>query len=318
MIDWIDLSDDARVELAETTAELDQVLQAVPPVEQTGAAEARRARLDGDSWLGAVVHTDDASTRTVDTPGGPLDLRMVVPTAPDAVYLHVHGGGFVLGAADQQDTLLSATAKMANVAVVSVEYRLAPEHPFPAGADDCEAAARWLVEHAADEFGTDRLLIGGESAGAHLAALTLLRLRDSLGSVAPFRAANLVFGIYDLGRSPSLRRWDDANRLLARRSMEWFIDCFAPGLDDEDRRDPALSPLFADLAHLVPALFTVGTADPLLDDSLFMGTRWHAAGNPSEVAVFPGAPHGFIAQPTTAARMALERQFDFVTHHARA
>ena len=317
MIDWIDLTDDARAELAETVTEMNRVLEAVPPVEQTGAVEARRARLDGDSWLGAVVHTDDATTRTVDTPSGPLDLRIVTPEEPTAVYLHVHGGGFVLGAADQQDTLLSATARIAEVAVVSVDYRLAPEHPFPAARDDCEAAARWLIDHAADEFGTDRLLIGGESAGAHLAALTLLRLRDQYGTVAPFVAANLVFGIYDLGRTPSLRRWDDSNRLLAKGSMEWFIESFTPGLDDEGRRDPSMSPLYADLGELVPALFTVGTADPLLDDSLFMGSRWHAAGNSAEVVVFPGAPHGFIAQPTTTARMALERQFDFLARHAQ-
>ncbi len=86
----------------------------------------------------------------------------------------------------------------ARPAVLSVDHRLAPEHPFPAGPDDCEAAARWLVDRAEAEFGTARLLIGGESAGAHLSVLTLLRLRDRHGITGTFRAAHLTFGPYDL------------------------------------------------------------------------------------------------------------------------
>jgi acetyl esterase/lipase len=97
------------------------------------------------------------------------------------VYLHIHGGGFMLGRAYQYDEMMAAIAGACQVATVSVDYRLAPEDPYPAGPDDCETAAVWLAENAASEFGTDRLIIGGESAGANLSAVTLLRMRDRHG-----------------------------------------------------------------------------------------------------------------------------------------
>src|SRR5512132_3473605 len=126
---------------------------------------------------------------------GPLRLRTFVPDQVDAVFLHIHGGGFVTGSPEMTDLLHEILSKELNLAFVSVDYRLAPEHPYPAGPDDCEAAALWLLEHAEREFGSPRLLIGGESAGAHLAACTLLRLRDR-DAVDRFCGANLVFGIY--------------------------------------------------------------------------------------------------------------------------
>jgi acetyl esterase/lipase len=198
---------------------------------------------------------------------------------------------------------------------VSVEYRLAPEDPFPAGPDDCEAAALWLIDAAAKEYGADaaeRLVIGGESAGGHLSALTLLRLRDRLGSVAPFVAANLVFGAFDLSMTPSQLRWGDRNLVLSRPIMAWFYDLFLPGTSVDERRSPTISPLYADLSGMPPALFSVGALDPLLDDSLFMAARWESAGAPAELLVYPESVHGFIAFPGAIAGMANEAQWRFV------
>ncbi len=226
-------------------------------------------------------------------PGGDLNLRVFMPETIRGVYLHIHGGGWVLGGADQSDAARLREADANQVAVVSVEYRLAPEHPYPAGPDDCEAAALWLVENAASEFGTDRLLIGGESAGAHLSAVTLLRLRDRHG-LTPFQGANLVYGAYDLSMTPSCANWGEFNLILSTPIVEWFIDRFVPA---EKRRDPDVSPLFADLSGMPPALFSVGTLDPILDDSLFMASRWTAAGNEAELAIFPGGVHGFNGLP---------------------
>ena len=124
-------------------------------------------------------------------------MRVLTPPDVRGVYLHLHGGGFVLGSSRLQDDRLEQLALACRVAVVSVEYRLAPEDPYPAGPDDCETVGLWLVENAAQELGSDRLCIGGESAGANLAAVTLLRLRDRHG-FAGFRAACLVKGVYDL------------------------------------------------------------------------------------------------------------------------
>jgi acetyl esterase/lipase len=185
------------------------------------------------------------------------------------VYLHFHGGGWTLGAAHHMDVPNLTLARGCGLAVVSVDYRLAPEHPYPAGPDDCEAAALWVVEHARREFGCDWLAIGGESAGAHLAVVTLVRLRERHGFQG-FRAAQLAYGAYDLSLTPSVRRWGPRNLILSTPIIEWFTDQF---VGPELRRHPDVSPLYADLAGLPPALLTCGTLDPLLDDSLFLHAR---------------------------------------------
>src|SRR5262249_39047583 len=142
--------------------------------------------------------SDRATDRTIDGPAGPVRLRTLTPAEPDAVLFHIHGGAWMAGSPEMMDQLHEIMVDAHNLAVVSVDYRLSPEHPYPAGPDDCEAAACWLLENAGAEFGCERLLIGGESAGAHLAAVTLLRLRDRHDAVDRFLGANLVFGAYDL------------------------------------------------------------------------------------------------------------------------
>ena len=196
------------------------------------------------------------------------------------------------------------------MATLSIDYRLAPEHPFPAGADDCEAAAVWLIEHAAEEFGTDHLLIGGGSAGAYLAALTLVRLRDR-GLADRYSGANLLFGVYDLGLTPSQRDSHDS-AIIPRATMEACYRHYTPGLDAEARRDPAISPLYANLTGLPPALFTCGTLDPLLDDNLFMAQRWKAAGNDADAAIYPDGIHGFHGFPTEMGARATARIEQFL------
>jgi acetyl esterase/lipase len=235
-----------------------------------------------------------------------------LPGRVDGVYLHIHGGGWVFGSADGQDQRLWALAEQARLAVVSVEYRLAPEHPFPAGPDDCEAAARWLVDHAAAEFGTERLLIGGESAGAHLSVVTLLRLRDRHGITGAFRAAHLLFGPYDLSMTPSQRSFGSQPLLSNTDTLRGSYELFTPGLDAERRRDPEVSPLFADPAGLPPARIVVGTEDPLLDDSLFLAARWQAAGVPVQLGVVAGAMHGFTLFPLTITERELRRERAFL------
>jgi acetyl esterase/lipase len=248
-----------------------------------------------------------AVDREISGPAGLLRLRTFVPDRVDAVFLHIHGGGFVTGSPEMTDLLHEILSKELNLAFVSVDYRLAPEHPYPAGPDDCEAAALWLLEHAEREFGSARLLIGGESAGAHLAACTLLRLRDR-DAVDRFCGANLVFGIYDLGRTPSQRVDTEHPDLLTVEQIQYFAELFTPDMSPEDRRDPGVSPLYADLHGLPPALFTVGADDHLVDDTLFMAARWALAGNDTELVVYPEGPHGCIGMPSV-----LERWFPHLT-----
>ncbi|MFF0585831.1 alpha/beta hydrolase [Streptomyces sp. NPDC003781] len=266
----------------------------------------RRNRLGGDT---PPVRLPQGRDRVV---AGGVKVRAFVPDHVDGVYLHIHGGGWAFGSADGQDEKLWRLAVEARLAVMSVDYRLAPEHPFPAGPDDCEAAARWLVDHAEAEFGTGRLLIGGESAGAHLSVLTLLRLRDRHGITGPFRAAHLAFGPYDLSMTPSQRLFGSRRLLSNSDSVRGSYELFTPGMGPEERRDPEVSPLYAGLTGLPPARFVVGTQDPLLDDSLFLAQRWQAAGVPVQLGVVAGAMHGFTLFRSTITAREQQREREFL------
>ncbi|MEV0977692.1 alpha/beta hydrolase [Streptomyces sp. NPDC049915] len=275
------------------------------------SAALRRNRLGGDT---PPVRLPYGRDRYVDDG---VKVRVFVPDHVEGVYLHLHGGGWAFGSADGQDEKLWLLARRARLAVMSVDYRLAPEHPFPAGPDDCAAAARWLVRHAAVEFGTERLLIGGESAGAHLAVLTLLRLRDRHGITGAFRAAHLLFGPYDLSMTPSQRSFGSRRLLSNTDSLLRTYELFTPGMTAEQRRDPEISPLFADLTGLPPARIVVGTEDPLLDDSLFLAARWRAAGAPVRLGVVAGAMHGFTLFPLTVTEREQRRELDFLAAAGR-
>jgi acetyl esterase len=252
-----------------------------------------------------------AETRTIEG----VPVRIFVAEEVRGVYLHIHGGGFVMGVAAMGDASNADIAKNRHLAVVSVDYRLAPEHPFPAGLDDCETIARWVVENAEKEFGSARLLIGGESAGASLAASTMLRIRDRIGAIDRFLCANLVYGVYDLAGTPSCRAASDDSLVLKRSDIEAFGRLYLGDDDLEKRLTGEVSPLYADLSGLPPALFTVGGADPLRDDSFFMAARWQAAGNEAELAFYPECPHGFDMFPNKAGEIARTRELDWLTSH---
>jgi acetyl esterase len=249
---------------------------------------------------------------TIPGPAGAIPARVIRPERVDAVILSIHGGAWMIGSARMDDGENDELARSCGVATVSIDYRLAPEHTLDDAMDDCEAAALWLIERAPAELGSDRLLIGGGSAGAHLAVTTLLRLRDRHRAAGRFLAANLVFGCYDLSGTPSARLGSERSNTLGREVAESVREHVLRRRPLEEARDPSISPLFAELSGLPPALFTVGLLDPLLDDSLFMAARWEAAGNEAERALYPESDHGFTGFPTEMARAARARQHDFV------
>jgi acetyl esterase len=199
-----------------------------------------------------------------------------------------------MGLAARGDAPNRRLADALGIAVVSVDYRLAPEHPWPAAGDDCETAALWLLEEAETRFGTTRLAVGGVSAGATLAMTTLLRLRER-DAAGHFVGAALQFGTYDMsGQTP-------AGRLLAD---EFFIQAYAGHV--ADRTNPDISPVYGDLRELPPALLVVGNLDILLEDNLIMAARLSAAGGEVDVRVYPESPHGFTLHPTAMASAALD------------
>ena len=245
----------------------------------------------------AVRPADSSAVERIATAGkGQVQVRVTSPSSGGAraIYLDIHGGGFYMDSAARSDARNARLADALGVTVVSVEYRLAPEHPWPAAPDDCETAALWLVEEGPKVFGTEQMLIGGVSAGATLAATTLLRLRDR-DLVHPVVGAVLQFGAYDLsGQSPGGRLYAD----------EWFIRAYAGNVPD--RTDPDVSPLYGDLRGLPPSLLLVGTLDVLLEDNLAMAARLSAAGNEVDLRVFPESMHGFTSHPTPMATAALD------------
>lgn len=223
-----------------------------------------------------------------------VSIRVHRPTGMpvSGVFLELHGGGFYMGSAAGSDVRNRGLADALGIAVVSVDYRLAPEHPWPAAPDDCETAALWLAENAESRFGSPRLAIGGFSAGATLAVATLLRLRNR--GISAFSAGVLQFGTYDLAAQTP------AGRLILD---EYFLDAYAGTAND--RTNPDFSPLFATLTGLPPILIVVGAEDILLEDNLAMATRLSAAGVEIELGVYPASPHGFTGHPTSMAHAAL-------------
>lgn len=247
-------------------------------------------------------------------PKADVPVRLFVPNGPvRGAYLFIHGGGWALGSHMTGDPVMRRIASEAGVVVLSVGYRLAPEHPYPAGLDDCMAAAAWLESHAA-ELGLedpDALAIGGESAGANLAAAVLLRRRDECE--APFRAAIFLFGVFTATLDlPSMKQMWDRDLVLSGPIMKWFVDSYAGG---KELKHPYISPLYADLKGMPPALFMVGTMDHLYSDTVEMANAWHKAGAKIELREYPGAPHGFTGMPLEAARTA---QTAMVQYIARA
>jgi acetyl esterase len=301
--------------VAADTAQLNEqmiaLLTGLPDWWTAGAATFRAARRRGEGPFPAPVMSARARTiPIIGKDGHEIPLRVIAPANPRGIYLHVHGGGWVLGGADMQDPMLERIADNTGQAVVSVEYRLAPEHPYPAGPDDCEAAAAWLLQNGKQEFGTDVLTIGGESAGGHLSAVTILRMRDRYG-YAGFRGANLVYGAFDMSLTPSQRQFGNTRLVLRTIDIQQFANAFLPTVTD--RRVPDISPLYADLKGLCPALFSVGTRDALVDDTLFMHARWIVAGNPAELAIYPGGAHGFTLFPNELSKTASAKMDAFLS-----
>jgi acetyl esterase len=270
-----------------------------------GAAAFREAAASGRGPFPPPEKSLRGRTIEIEGKGGhKVALRVVAPENAKGIYLHFHGGGLVLGSAMTQDMMLERIVQGTGMACASVEYRLAPEDPYPAAWDDGESAALWLIKHGKKEFGTDVMTIGGESAGATLAAAILLRMRDR-HSYTRFRAANLTYGNYDSSMTPSQALSPDRGILVGKLSIKKFREAYLP--KGVDPRDPDVSALYADLKNMPRAIFTIGTVDPLLDDTLFMYSRWIAAGNEAELAIYPGAPHAFNVFPLPQATEANAR-----------
>lgn len=238
--------------------------------------------------------------RTIPGPAGEIPVRVYTPagSGPFPALVFFHGGGWVICDLDTHDGLCRSLCNGAGCVVVSVDYRLAPEHKFPAAPQDCYAATQWVAGHAAEINAIPgKLAIGGDSAGGNLTAVVAQMARDQGGPRLDFQL--LIYPATDFAfDGPSIRE-NAEGYFLTRDDMIWFTNHYLNS--DEDKKNPLASPLLAvDLRGLPPALVITGEYDPLRDEGEAYGRRLKEAGVPVTLSRYDGVIHGFLSiEPLT-------------------
>jgi len=290
--------------------------QGAPPLETQDPVEARSARLEPMKLLGGEPD-ELARVENLFAPGpaGDIPLRLYASEhgglRPALIYFH--GGGFVFGNLDTHDAVCRALAKASGGVVVAVDYRLAPEHKFPAAVDDSHAATKWVAANA-ERLGIDalRIAVGGDSAGGNLATVVAMRCRDAGG---PTLAAQvLIYPVTDLSTfETGSHRELGEGYFLTRAAMEWFTGHYLASVDQ--KRHPEVSPLLAPkLSGLPPALVITAEFDPLRDEGEAYAKRLQQAGVPVTVTRYPGMIHGFVSMRgvLSGGRQAIQEAAQFV------
>ncbi|EDP65187.1 putative lipase [alpha proteobacterium BAL199] len=236
-----------------------------------------------------------AEDRSVPGPGGTIPVRIYWPRGdgPFAAVVYFHGGGHVLGNLDTHDAVARNLCNGSSAVVVSVDYRMGPEHRFPAAVDDAWAAYRWAVQ-SASELGTDakRTAVCGDSAGGNLAAVVAIRARDQ--GDTPIKLQALIYPVadYSLG-GDSYERYATGYGVLTKAAMRWFRSHYLNGAEDAD--DWRASPIKAtSLAGLAPAVIVAAECDVLCDEGVRFADALRSAGTPVDYKLFPGMIHGFF------------------------
>jgi acetyl esterase/lipase len=248
------------------------------------------------SLIGTKAEMASVTDRSVPGPEGAIGARVYVPTSapgPSPVLVYFHVGVWVIGDLETHDATVRALADASGVTVVSVDYRLAPEHPFPAAVDDCIAAVRWVVDNAADlDVDPARLAVGGDSAGGNLAAIVAQELRDSGPDI---RFQLLVYPVTDGTLSLASIDENADGYFLTKATMTWFWEQY---VGDGDWTGPRVSPLHASdevLAGLPPTLVITAEYDPLRDEGEAYAARLAAAGVDATSSRYDGVIHGFCS-----------------------
>ena len=280
----------------QTKALLDQLTaMGGPPLHTLEVAQARELMNALRAFNAAGPEVAKVEDRKIPVPTGDIPVRIYTPAgkAPLPVLCWFHGGGWVLGDLDGADATCRQIAKAAGCAVVSVDYRLAPESKFPTAAEDCYAATKWVAANAG-ALGVDagRISIGGDSAGGNLTAVVALMARDRGGPA--LRLQLLVYPVTDATYETKSYRDNAEGYLLTRDSMVWFWNHYLR--NDADKANPYASPLrAANLAGLPPALVITAEFDPLRDEGEAYAKRLEAAGVKTKLSRYDGTIHGFFA-----------------------
>lgn len=282
---------------------LDPVTQAVlaemakaeaPPMHEL-PPEAAREMYSMMQQPAPELEVGSVEDRRIPGPAGDIPVRIYRPSGdgPFPLHVHYHGGGWVIGDLDTHDFDCREICRGASCVVVAVDYRLAPEHPFPAAPEDCYAATCWAAEHA-ETLGarSGPISVGGDSAGGNLAAVVALMARDRSGPDIALQL--LIYPVTDAAMDTGSYRENGADYMLTTEGMQWFWNHYCPA---DARSDPYASPLQApDLADLPPALVLTAEFDPLRDEGEAYGRRLADAGVPTEIHRLDGLIHGFFSQ----------------------
>ena len=280
-----------------------------PPLQALGVADARKSPAGSRALFGLPPPAARTRDLIADLPGGPTAMRLYRPqAAPDdeplPLALYFHGGGWMLGDLDFGHWFCAALVDRLNLAVLAIDYRLAPEHPFPAAVEDAVAALDWAVAEAqALAVRPDRMAVVGDSAGGNLAAVCAIHARDA--GQAGLKAQVLVYPATDLTMASGSYRRNAEGYLLMADTMAWFIDAYLAGADARDWR---ASPIQAELKGVAPALVINGGFDVLCDEAEAYADKLEAAGVPVRRVHFAGQLHGFLlwAKVVGQSRLALD------------
>lgn len=274
---------------------LDQIAAAGgPPLHELSVDQMRQVLLELLGAKGEAESVGAVSDQLIPGPIGPIPIRVYSPRGggPVPVLVHYHGGGWIAGDLETYDPICRALTNAAGCAVVSVAYRLAPEHKFPAAVEDCYAALQWVATNAATFNGdVTRLAIGGESAGGNLTAVVAQMSRDRGGPTLVYQL--LVCPITDYNFNTTSYRENADGYLITKADMVWFWNHYLRS--EADGESTQASPLRAvDLRGLPPALVITAEFDPLRDEGEAYATRLLEAGVPTVVKRYGGTIHGFF------------------------
>ncbi|MGG0718592.1 alpha/beta hydrolase [Robertmurraya massiliosenegalensis] len=265
----------------------------------TQTPEEARATTDFSALAGEPEEVAQVENNKIPGPLGEIPVRIYVPEGegPFPALVYYHGGGWVIGNLDTVDVPCRMLANRANCVVVSVDYRLAPEHKFPAAAEDSYAAVKWVIDNA-DSINVDanRVAVGGDSAGGNLAAVVALMARDK-GEIS-LAYQMLIYPVTNHSYATESYTENADGYLLTKDSMVWFWNHYLN--NEEDGQNPYASPLLAsDLSALPPALVLTGEFDPLRDEGEAYAKRLKEAGVQVEATRYEGMIHGFFWMPAT-------------------
>jgi acetyl esterase len=275
---------------------LDQMVAAgAPPLHSLGVEEARQAIAQLFATNKEPEPVGKVEDRQIPGPAGQIPLRIYTPqgSGPFPVLVFFHGGGWVIGNIETHDPVCRALTNAAGCMVVSVDYRLAPEHKFPAGPDDCYAATRWVAAQAAAiNADPTHIAVGGDSAGGNLAAAVALMARDR--GIPSLAYQLLIYPVTDHTFNTVSYQENGNDYLLTKDSMVWFWNHYLKS--DSDSQNPYASPLRAQsLQGLPPAHVITAGFDPLRDEGEAYATQLREAGVPVQYSRYSGMIHGFFA-----------------------